>query len=140
MCSDVDTGKSGLSVPGGPGTNGDGVTVERSGGGGRGGVSNEELFEVLSNRRRRYTLHYLKQRAGDPVEMGDLSTQVAAWETGTDPEALAYDERKRVHTSLYQHHAPKLDDAGIVDYNADAARIEYRGDNRIEEWLAAIEE
>jgi len=87
-------------------------------------LSTDVLYDVLTNRRRRYTIHYLKQRAGDPVEMGDLSTQVAAWETGTDPEALAYDERKRVHTSLYQHHAPKLDDAGIVDYDSQRGVIE----------------
>ena len=87
-------------------------------------ISNDDLFEVLSNRRRRYTLHYLKQRADEPVEMGDLSTQIAAWETDTPPEELAYDERKRVHTSLYQYHAPKLDDAGIVEYDSQRGVVE----------------
>ncbi|MFC6941170.1 hypothetical protein ACFQE8_14540 [Salinirubellus sp. GCM10025818] len=89
-----------------------------------GSISNDELFDVLSNRRRRYTLHYLKQNGDEPVEMGDLSTKVAAWELGIEPEALAYDERKRVHTSLYQYHAPKLDDAGIVNYDSQRGTIE----------------
>jgi hypothetical protein len=91
---------------------------------GPGSISNDELFDVLSNQRRRYTLHYLKQNGDEPVEMGDLSTQVAAWELGIEPEALAYDERKRVHTSLYQYHAPKLDDAGIVEYDSQRGTVE----------------
>jgi DNA-binding transcriptional ArsR family regulator len=87
-------------------------------------ISNDELFDVLSNRRRRFTLHYLKQHEDEAVEMGDRSTRVAAWETDTPPEELAYDERKRVHTSLYQYHAPKLDEAGIVEYDSQRGVVE----------------
>lgn len=115
---------SGSGGPDVPDTDGDGVEAEGSGGEARGEISNDELFEVLSNRRRRYALHYLKQQDDARAEMGDLSTQVAAWELATDPEALAYDERKRVHTSLYQYHAPKLDDAGVVEYDSQRGVVE----------------
>ena len=81
-------------------------------------VTDGDVFEVLSNQRRRYALHYLMQRPGEQVAMGDLSTQVAAWEEGVDPEAVTYDQRKSVHTSLYQYHAPKLDETGLVEYDS----------------------
>lgn len=55
--------------------------------------------------------------------MGELSTQVAAWEQAVSPDDLSYDDRKTVHTALYQHHAPKLDDAGVVEYDASRGKI-----------------
>ena len=87
-------------------------------------ITDGEVFEVLSNQRRRYALHYLMQHADEPVEMGDLSTQVAAWEADVDPQAVTYDQRKSVHTSLYQYHAPKLDDTGLVEYDSRRGVVE----------------
>jgi DNA-binding transcriptional ArsR family regulator len=95
--------------------------VERS-------LSRDDLFEVLSNRRRRYVLHYLCRREEESVELSDLVTQVAAWENGTDPEQLSYDDRKSVHISLYQHHVPKMDEAGVVDYDQRGGVVELRVD------------
>jgi hypothetical protein len=89
-----------------------------------GGISDGDVFEVLSNQRRRYALHYLKQHADGPVEMGDLSTRVAAWEAGIDPVEVTYDQRKSVHTSLYQYHAPKLEETGLVEYDSRAGVVE----------------
>ena len=87
-------------------------------------LDRERLFELLSNRRRRFVIHYMKRHPDERVAMGELSTQVAAWEHGIDPEEIEYDQRKRVHTALYQHHAPKLADAGVVNYDANRGEIE----------------
>lgn len=87
--------------------------------------SADDVYEALSNRRRRYALHHLKQLDTDgPVDLADISTQVAAWETGDDPETLGYDDRKNVHTSLYQFHAPKMDDLGLVNYDRNRGTVE----------------
>ncbi|OYR52209.1 transcriptional regulator, partial [Halorubrum sp. E3] len=40
-----------------------------------GELSEEEIFEVLSNRRRRFVIHALK-RAEGPLEVSELSTHV----------------------------------------------------------------
>lgn len=79
-------------------------------------LSYDECFDLLSNHRRRYTLHYLQQR-GQPVTLGDLSEQVAAWENETPVDDLSYDERKRVYTSLQQVHLPRMDDAGVIEFD-----------------------
>ena len=85
----------------------------------------DDVYEALSNRRRRYALHHLKQLDTEgPVDLSDISTQVAAWETGTDPETLGYDDRKNVHTSLYQFHAPKMDELGLVNYDRNRGTVE----------------
>ena len=74
-----------------------------------------EIFDLLSNHRRRYTIHFCKQQ-GETVTVSDLAEQVAAWELDKDINELDSAERKRVYTSLQQTHLPTLDDAGMVEY------------------------
>ncbi|WP_458188072.1 DUF7344 domain-containing protein [Haladaptatus sp. NG-WS-4] len=86
-------------------------------------LSRDMVFDVLKNQRRRYALHYLKQ-AEESVQLSDLAEQVAAWENDITVDAISAAERKRVYTALYQSHLPKLDDAGIVDYNQNRGIVE----------------
>jgi len=81
-----------------------------------------EIFDVLRNQRRRFVLQYLKYAEG-PVELGDLATQVAAWEYETTTEDVTSEQRKRVYTTLQQTHLTKMDEAGIVDYDSDSGLI-----------------
>jgi hypothetical protein len=84
----------------------------------------DDIFNVFANRRRRDAFHYLKQcEANTDIDVSDLSTQVAAWEHDVDPDRLDYDERKSVHTSLYQFHIPKMDDAGLVDFERQTSTV-----------------
>lgn len=78
-------------------------------------LSKDELFDLMSNHRRRYTVHYLRREDG-PVSLSDLAEHVAAWELEKDVEELTSSERKTVYTSLQQTHLDRLDDAGIVTY------------------------
>jgi hypothetical protein len=86
-------------------------------------LSRDLVFDVLKNRRRRYALHYLR-RAEGTVQLSELAEQVAAWENGIAVDAISAAERKRVYTALYQSHLPKLDDAGIVEYNQNRGIVE----------------
>jgi hypothetical protein len=81
-------------------------------------LGSNELFDVLGNQRRRYALHYLLNKSGDSVDLKEVSSQVAAWELGEDPAELSYDDRKSVHTAMHQYHAPKLDEIGLIEYDA----------------------
>lgn len=86
-------------------------------------LSRDLVFDVLKNRRRRYALHYLR-RADGTVQLSELAEQVAAWENDIAVDAISAAERKRVYTALYQSHLPKLDDAGIVEYNQNRGIVE----------------
>lgn len=85
-------------------------------------VSQDTVFDILSNARRRYVLYYLR-KAEEPVELGDLARELAAWENETDPAALTDQQQKRVYVSLYQTHIQKLADAGMVDYDKDTGMV-----------------
>jgi DNA-binding transcriptional ArsR family regulator len=86
-------------------------------------VSTDDVFELLSNQRRRFALHYL-QHQDERIELGDLSEQVAAWETETPVREIDSRARKRVYTSLQSHHLPKMDEQGVVEYDDRAGTVE----------------
>ena len=81
-------------------------------------LSKGEIFDVLQNQRRRYVLQYL-ERFDEPVSLSDLAVQVAAWEYHTSVEDVTNDQKKRVYTTLQQTHLEKMEEAGIVEYDAD---------------------
>jgi len=82
-----------------------------------------EIFDVLRNQRRRFVLEYLKRNEG-PVELGDLASQVAAWEYDTTVDDVTSDQRKRVYTTLQQTHLSKMDEVGIIRYDSADGIIE----------------
>lgn len=84
----------------------------------------EEIFEVLSNERRRYVLAYLKQHENGEVDFGTLVTNVAALENDTSVEQVTSSDRKSVYVGLRQSHLPKMDDYGLVEYDSDRGTIE----------------
>jgi len=88
-----------------------------------GELSQDDRFDLLSNHRRRYALHYIKHN-GDRATLGELSDQIAAWENEIGLEEVGYDERKRVYTSLQQVHLPRMDEAGVVEFDDREGAVE----------------
>jgi hypothetical protein len=84
-------------------------------------------FEVLKTRRRRLVLEYLRDTE-ETVTIGELAEHIAAIENDTTVKQLNAQQRKRVYVGLYQCHLPKMDDAGVVDFDQNRGRIE-PGDN-----------
>jgi hypothetical protein len=77
----------------------------------------DDTFEVLSNQRRRFTVHYLKHHGGE-VGVSELADHVAAWENTKTVEELDHRERKRVRNALRQFHLPKMAEHGFIEYDA----------------------
>ncbi|QLG29784.1 hypothetical protein HUG10_19475 (plasmid) [Halorarum halophilum] len=83
-----------------------------------GRLSQNEVYDLLSNPRRRFVISYLREHGG-PIELTALAREVAAWENQVPAEELTDQQEKRVYVSLYQTHIPKLRNAGVVDYDPD---------------------
>ncbi|MGQ4555640.1 DUF7344 domain-containing protein [Halobellus sp. GM3] len=94
----------------------------RSTGGGR-KLSETDIHDLLRNDRRRQTIKCLQEQ-GREVMLRDLAEEIAARETGESPPPRNI--RDSVYISLHQNHLPKLDDAGVVDYDRDRKTIELR--------------
>jgi hypothetical protein len=87
------------------------------------GFSSDAAYDILSYKRRRYAVHYLKQ-VDKPVEVNELAEQVAAWENSKTRQELTSQERKRVYVSLHQAHLSTLDDEGIINHDSDRGVVE----------------
>mgnify|MGYP006283688435 CR=1 FL=1 len=85
-------------------------------------LSEDQVFSILSNRRRRLALHTIRQVGA--TDLSSLAEQVAAWENDSTVEELTTDERKRVYTSLQQVHLPRMDEADVVAFDKDRGTVE----------------
>lgn len=88
----------------------------------------DELFHVLRNQRRRFAIHHLK-RSKEPVDVGDLATQVAAWENDVTVEDVTSEQRRRVYNALQQTHVPELDDTGLVETSRREVELTERAED-----------
>jgi hypothetical protein len=86
-----------------------------------------EVFHLLSNHRRRYTIHYCKAEDG-PVSLSNLAEQITAWEQDKELAEITSAERKTVYTSLQQTHLPTLDEAGMIHFENGEVELTDRAD------------
>ncbi|MFC6718879.1 hypothetical protein ACFQGT_14650 [Natrialbaceae archaeon GCM10025810] len=90
------------------------------------------VFDLLANRRRRYALYYLYDRPDGVSSLDDLVDGVLTYEV---IEGDVEDHRTTVRTSLQHVHLPKLEDAGIVEYDPRSETVRYWTQPSLEEWL-----
>ena len=81
-------------------------------------IEREQIFEILSNERRRLVLRYLRRHRGETeIDFRSVVDQVTAWETGAEIGQLDSGKRKCVYTALRQTHLPKLDTFGVIEFD-----------------------
>lgn len=102
-------------------------------------LTQDEIFEILSNERRRFILFYLKTR-GSPVGLMELVEELAAQEEDTKAEAVSEQARKRVYVSLYQTHVPRLEEVGLVTYDPDTKMVSLANDAEAVESYLDVDE
>lgn len=85
-------------------------------------LTRDQIFDILSNGRRRFILQYLESTEGK-VRLMDLVTAAAAWEYDTPRSELTRAEKKRMYVSLHQAHLPKLSRADLIEYNKNRSVV-----------------
>lgn len=83
----------------------------------------DTVFELLRNDRRRRVLEYLDENEGEAT-LSELAERIAAIENDTTEEALSSQQRKRVYVGLYQCHLPKMDGAGVIEFDENRGDVE----------------
>jgi DNA-binding transcriptional ArsR family regulator len=76
----------------------------------------DATLELLSNQRRRYVLYYLREQ-GNPVPVAELADRVTTWENDSSAD------RSRVLSDLHHSQLPRLDEAGVVDFDAEEGYV-----------------
>ena len=83
------------------------------------GQDRDELFEALTNRRRRLVLALLRG-TDEPTSLSEVAAELAADEECDGPA-------ERVEITLYHRHVPKLAEAGLVAFDADRRTLTLAG-------------
>ena len=93
-------------------------------------IPTDEVFALLSNGRRRHVLRFLSENGGE-IKLRELATTIAAEENDLDPVEVTYTQRKRLYTSLYQSHLPRMERSGVIEYNRNSGLVSYP---RLKSW------
>lgn len=83
----------------------------------------DTIFDILRNQRRRLAIEYLR-RKDTSTDLSELTEYIAAVENDKPVDDLTSSERKRVYVSLYQTHIPKMEDAGMLEFEQDRKGID----------------
>lgn len=86
-------------------------------------LTQDEIFELLANRRRRFVIHALKYTK-EALQVSTLAKYVAAWELDVDPASIEYEDQRNIYSTLRRTHLPKLDEKKVVQYDADQNLVE----------------
>jgi len=89
--------------------------------------SQDTVFELLAKEQRRHLCQYLSGTDERILSLTEIAEAVA-------PRVESSEERLAV--TLHHQHLPKLDGAGMVDYDSRSKTVRYRGQPSIEKWAA----
>jgi hypothetical protein len=89
----------------------------------------ETVFEILRDERRRDICRFLVAGAQSVVTVEEIADELAADEG----------ERRRLALNCHHRHLPKLDDAGLIEYDARSNTVRYWGQPTLEKWLEHLE-
>lgn len=76
------------------------------------------IFKLLSHRHRRATIQYLATQVGT-TPVADVADQIALLENNHTDDHYA-----RICVTLVHNHLPKLNEAGVVEYDQDQGAVE----------------
>ncbi|MXV62498.1 hypothetical protein GS429_10565 [Natronorubrum sp. JWXQ-INN-674] len=123
------------------------------------------IFDLLSNRRRRYTLYFLHDQPDGVATIDEVTEAVVALQSGdsdagsehaqtamdpgpgpsagpdseihanADCSSDLEQRRLRVRTELQHTHLPKLEDAGVLEHDQRSETVRYWTQPSLEEWL-----
>lgn len=84
--------------------------------------SERDRYRLLADERRRVVADVLAEESS-AVTLGELTAAVEARETGGTGSV---DAERALEIQLHHVHLPLLDEAGVLDYDPDANRVEPR--------------
>lgn len=82
------------------------------------GDSVESPFELLSHRYRRYAVRVLDEHDCE-LALADLADETARREYDCPVTEIPAEKISTLYLSLYHSHVPKLEDAGVVEYDQE---------------------
>lgn len=97
-------------------------------------IDPEDVFEILSNNRRRRVLSHLREN-GATSDIRTLSEHLAAVENNVKPSEVTSKQRMRTYTALRQSHLPKMDRKGAINFDENSGEVSLQAASELERYL-----
>ena len=91
------------------------------------------VFEALVAETRRHLLYYLAEEADGEATPSELADRLSAIDAGSGPA-----NRDSIRVELHHRHLPKLEEAGLLEYEGRGEPVRYLGDPLVERCLAMV--
>jgi DNA-binding transcriptional ArsR family regulator len=75
----------------------------------------DEILGSLSNTQRRRVMLYLQEE--DSASKSEIVHHLITWKYDSHPDEVSDKAVKRVRIDLHHKHLPKLEDAGLIEYD-----------------------
>lgn len=105
--------------------------------GGERGDTLDVTLAAVADEERRAVLRTLNAADEEALAIETLADRVA--DRVGDDRPTEEDPTERIHTALHHTHLPKLDEGGLVFYDADRKQVRKARDHLGDRLLAAIE-
>lgn len=93
----------------------------------------DTLLEALADEQRRYVVAYLSDASGEVAPVSELACYVKKRCSETH-------DREQVEPALHYNGLPKLEEAGILEYDARSKTGRYHPDSKVEGLLDCLKE
>ena len=102
-------------------------------------ISPDTALSAVANEHRRAILDALDNASEKTLEYDVLVDRVADRVRDEDARRESDEHRQRVRIELHHTHLPKLDEARIIDYEAETGHIQFVGGELERELLTLVE-
>lgn len=83
----------------------------------------DNVFDILSEKRRRYALYYLSQQ-NDPVRVDDVAAQIAKWEANGSRQSIPDEKFDQIELELYHNDLPKASQLEYIQFDDEEGLVE----------------
>ena len=102
-------------------------------------ISPDTILSAVANEHRRAILDALDNASEKTLEYDVLVDRVADRVRDEDARRESDEHRQRVRIELHHTHLPKLDEARIIDYEAETGHIQFVGGELERDILTLVE-
>ncbi len=93
----------------------------------------DDVFALLADWRRRTVCRYFVTTGSNSAHVDTLAAAVAGRAAREDVDSTETSEAA-VRTALVEEHLPRLDEAGVLDFDERSGSVHYWGQPTVEKW------
>ncbi|WP_312907039.1 DUF7344 domain-containing protein [Natronosalvus caseinilyticus] len=93
-------------------------------------ISTDTAIHIVANQRRRSVLTQLIENERNDVGLDVLAKHLSP--ENPPPDSVETANSERLLLDLYHNHLPKLEDAGLVEYDDRTETVRYHPNERVE--------